>query len=583
MYGPTEATIEATHWRCEPAAEPTVAPLGRPIANATVHILDDALQPVPIGAVGELCIGGAGLARGYLGQPDLTAQRFVPHPFSSVPGARLYRSGDLGRWRPDGSIEFLDRADRQVKVRGFRVEPGEVEAVLGEHAAVREVAVVAYEHTPGDRRLVAFAAVAGDDPGLADLHRHAADHLPGSMLPSRILLRKDLPRTASGKVDRERLVHEAHERAGDARHAVPGSGWPREPVAPRDAVELRLVQLWEGLFPGCPVGVTDDFFDLGGHSLLAMRATARIRAAFGADLPVSSLIAERTIERLACLLRAQSRPDSPLVSVQPRGDERPFVWVHPVSGTVFCYVELARALGAARPFSAFEAVGLRAGEEPHRRVEDMAADYVAALREAQVTGPYLLGGWSMGGMIAFEMARQLEAAGERVAFLALLDTHPRPTAAGPEHPDQGALLRSFVRDLGLSPDQLTVSAGDFWQLDTDAQLTCVLEQARATGLLPPGMDVPGLRRHLRVFTHNLQATPAYVPGPYEGRLTLLDARERNGGSTGDSGAAWEELAGGGVTRYVVAGDHYTMLRPPHVEALADRLGACLDHLQVVTP
>ena len=581
VYGPTEATIETTHWRCGPTAEPTIAPIGRPIANATVHILDDALQPVPIGAVGELCIGGAGLTRGYLDRPDLTAQRFIPHPWHSTPGARLYRSGDLGRWRPDGNIEFLGRADQQVKVRGFRVEPGEVEAALHEHAGIREVAVVACEPAPGDRRLVAFATVAGDHANVADLHRHAADRLPDYMLPSSILLRDDLPRTASGKVDRERLVHEAHERAGDAPHG-PGSGPPSEPAAPRDPVELRLVQIWEGLFPGCPVGVTDDFFDLGGHSLLAMRATARIRAAFGADLPVSSLIAERTIERLACLLRAQDRPRSPLVALQPRGDERPFVWVHPVSGTVFCYVELARAMGAARPFYAFEAVGLRAGEQPHDQIEDMAANYVAALRELQATGPYLLGGWSMGGMIAFEMARQLEAAGEHVAFLALLDTPHSPALAEPAHPDQGVLLHRFAQDIGLSPDQLTVSADDFWQLDPDAQLTCLLEQPRATGLLPPDMGMPELRRHLRVLTHNSQAMRAHVPRHYAGRLTLFEARDRNGDSATDNASAWGEHAGGGVTRYVVAGNHYTMLRQPHVDALAAQLGACLDELQAVT-
>ncbi|HVM13413.1 MAG TPA: amino acid adenylation domain-containing protein [Egibacteraceae bacterium] len=576
VYGPTEAAIETTHWRCRPGDGSAVVPIGRPIANATVHILDENLQPVPVGVPGELYIGGAGLARGYRNRPGLTQERFVPHPFSDVPGARAYRSGDRGRWRPDGSIEFLGRVDQQVKVRGFRVETGEVEAVLGEHPAVRDVAVVACEHPPGDRRLVAFVVAAEGAASPAELKRSAADRLPDYMVPSALLLRDALPRTASGKVDRTLLTRQALE-SGESGEAGRTGGH----VGPRDAVELQLVQIWKSLLPGRPIGVTDDFFDLGGHSLLAMRAMARIHDAFGTDLPVSGLIQERTIEGLAARLCEPTRPRSPLVTVQRGGDERLFVCVHPVSGTVFCYVELARALGEARPFYALEAVGLRDGEEPHSRIEDMAGAYVRALRELQPRGPYLLGGWSMGGVIAFEMARHLEAEGERVALLAVLDAHPTPPPAGNGDADQVAMLR-FAQDLGVPQERLTVSAAEFWQLTADEQLTCVLEQARAANLVPPGMDVPGLRRQLRVFMHNLRAMRDYVPRPYSGRLTLIEAGDSNGAAR-DHAATWDQLAAGGVARHTVAGDHYTMLRHPNVGLLAEQLRACMAELELVTP
>lgn len=566
VYGPTEAAIETTHWRCREGDGSAIVPIGRPIANATVHILDDHLQPVPVGVAGELHIGGAGLARGYLHRPELTRQRFIPHPFSNVPGERLYRSGDLGRWRADGSIEFLGRVDEQVKVRGFRVESGEVEAVLAEHPAVRDVAVVACEPAPADRRLVAFVVASEDGLTRTELQRSASERLPDYMIPSAFVVRDALPRTASGKVDRALLGREGF-----------GSDTASELVGPRDAVELRLVRIWESLLPGRPIGVTDDFFELGGHSLLAMRAVARVHHDFGADLPVSSLIRERTIERLACQLRERTEFPSPLVAVQSHGSEQPFVCVHPLSGTIFCYVELAHALGNTRPFYALEAVGLRDGEEPHSRIEDMAGSYLEALRDVQPAGPYLLGGWSMGGMVAFEMARQLEAEGQHVALLAVLDAHPAPPDIGPG--DQ-TLLRSFVQDLGLSPDELTVSVAELWELGPDDQLACVLELARAGGLVPPDADVSGLRRQLRVFTHNLRAMRDYTPRPYPGPVTLIEASATGGAR--DRAAPWEKLAAGGMMRYTVPGDHYTMLRQPNVSTLAERLSACFEAAKLVT-
>ena len=566
LYGPSEAAIDATHWACRAREDQRLVPIGRPIANARVLILDDERQAVPVGVPGELHIGGAGLARGYHNRPDLTAERFIQDPFSA--GERLYRTGDLGRWLPDGSIAFLGRVDRQVKVRGLRVEPGEIEAVLTGHAAVREAAVVAVEDPLGTRQLATFAVV--DQPATAsELRDHAAEHLPEHMVPAALTLLDALPRTASGKVDHARLAAQA-EAVPERRSA---------PVLPRDAVEGELSRIWEGFFPGRRVGVTDDFFALGGHSLLAMRVIAGVERAFGRELPVSTLLESRTIERLACVVREQAQPRSPLVTIQPHGTAPPFYWVHPVSGTVYCYAELAAALGEQRPLYGLEAAGLSGGE-PHRRIEDMAGHYIEELARAHGAGPYLLGGWSMGGLIAFEMARQLEERGEQVALLTVVDTAPPALDEDAAHVDEAAALHGFVEHLGVTLDDLAVSVDDFWDLSREEQLTCVLEHARRAHLVPPDLELPGLHRHLQVFTTNLQAVRSYAPSPYAGRVTLLDAEESLGHTAGHA-ARWGELALGGVTRHTVAGNHHTVLRQPHVVALARQLSACLAEMEFV--
>ncbi len=566
LYGPTEAAIDATHWPCRPEEGRRLVPIGRPIANARVLILDDRLQPVPVGVLGELHIGGAGLARGYCNRPDLTAQRFIHDPFRS--GERLYRTGDLGRWLPDGSIAFLGRADRQVKVRGFRVEPGEIEAVLTGHPGVREAAVVPVEDLHGVRQLAAFAVA--DQPAAAGaLRAHAADHLPDSMVPAALTLLDTLPRTASGKVDHRCLAAQA-DAVPERRDA---------PVLPRDAVEGELQQIWESFFPGRRVGVTDDFFALGGHSLLAMRVIAQVEHAFGRELPVSALLENRTIERLGCMLRERSLPRSPLVTIQPHGSAQPFYWVHAVGGTVYCYAELVAALGDHRPVYGLEAVGL-SGEEPHTRIEDMAGHYVELLVRSQGAGPYLLGGWSMGGLIAFEMARQLEERREPVALLTVVDAVPPALDSDATRADESEALRGFVEHLGLSVDDLALSIDDFWDLPHEEQLTCVLEHAQRTRLVSPDLELPGLRRSLQVFTTNLQAMRSYTPSPYTGRVTLLDAEESIGHTAGNA-ARWAELALGGTTRYTVTGNHHTVLRQPHVAGLARHLSACLAEIEFV--
>ena len=573
LYGPTEATIDATHWRCRPENERSPVPIGRPIANVRAYVLDEALRPTPIGVPGELCIGGAGVASGYLNRPDESAERFVPDPFDRGAGARLYRSGDRARWRADGTIEFLGRLDAQLKIRGHRIEPGEIEAVLARHPAVRQVAVVAARAAAHDAQLVAFVDTSTAEVETEHLGDFVRERLPPAMVPAAFVVLEEIPRTSGGKVDRRALEAMAQAARGSARSV--GRSEDRSPVAPRDPVEERLVRIWEGLFPGRQVGVTDDFFDLGGHSLLAMRLAARIRAEFDDDVPVTAVLRGRTVEALARRLRTRTA-NGPLVALHAGGSRRPFFCVHPVGGSAFPYVALARELGDGRPFYALEARGLDGDRPPHDRIEDMAAEYLTAVRSAQPEGPYLLGGWSMGGVIAFEMARLLEADGADVAMLTLLDAgRTLDGMRNGDEQDPDGLVRAFTRSLGLVPDEQAPSPGELERRGRDEQLAYLLEQGRRSDLLPRSMDETDLRRHLEVFAAHLVALRGYTPRPYSGPVTLLEAAD-GAGATANGAVAWDDLALGGVHRDVVPGDHFSMLRAPRVRDLARALAARLE-------
>ncbi|HYX25875.1 MAG TPA: amino acid adenylation domain-containing protein, partial [Thermoanaerobaculia bacterium] len=414
-YGPTENTTFTTTFRMrsvDEVVEPV--PIGRPIANTQAYVLDADLQPVPVGVRGELFAGGEGLARGYHRRPDLTAERFLPHPFSNRPGARLYRTGDVARYRLDGTIEFLGRYDHQVKIRGQRIELGEIEAALARHPDVREAAVLAVDSPAAGKRLAAFVVPHGDkSPGGSELRGALERQLTAAMVPATFVLRQSLPLTPNGKVDRKALA------------ASLASEPPRSPAAssPRDPLELALLGIWESVFEQRPIGIHDDFLDLGGHSLLALRLVARLRRRFGRDLPLASFLSAGTIAGVADLLRQEgSAPavSSCLVAIQQDGTQTPFFCVHPGGGNVFCYTALAYHLGPDRPFYGLQARGREAGEEPLTAVAEMAALYLDAVRRAQPHGPYLLGGWSFGGLVAYEMAQRLTAAGEKVGVLALL-------------------------------------------------------------------------------------------------------------------------------------------------------------------
>ncbi|NVJ07525.1 non-ribosomal peptide synthase/polyketide synthase, partial [Myxococcus sp. AM001] len=559
LYGPTEDTTYSTWTVAHRGAtrEPTV---GRPIEGTRAYVLDALGQPVPQGVAGELYLGGAGLARGYVDRPELTAERFVPDAFSPRPGARLYRTGDRVRWLPDGALQYLGRIDQQVKVRGFRIELGEVEAALRRHPDVREAVVLVREDGSDGRRLVAYVVPQPDTVAdVTALRRFVKEGLPDFMVPSVVMALAALPLTPNGKVDRKALP------APDALRLESTRAY----VAPRDALELVLARIWEELLGTGPIGIHSDFFELGGHSLLAMRLVSLIRERLGRSLPVVSLFQAGTLAELASRLRQAPGHVSPLVPIQSGGSLRPVFCVHPVSGNVLPYLELARRLGPDQPFYAFQAPGLEGERAPLETVEAMAATYVGAMRGVQASGPYRLAGWSLGGVVAFEMARQLEQQGEQVEQLMLIDAYAfdqRPAAPVGAEWIATRFVEFTGQLLGLPVSELMADAHP---ADEASLLGRLLALGRRTGALPPGVGAEQLHALYRVYESNLRALWDYQPGRYGGRVTLLRASETHVPTGTDGG--WAALAEGGVEVHELSGDHHSILRAPAVDVLAETM------------
>jgi len=428
VYGLTETTTFATwHLVTDVADDATTGPIGRPIANTEAYVLDGRLRLAPIGVPGELYICGPGVARGYLGRRQLTAEKFVPNPFSEKPEARLYKTGDRVRRLANGDIEFLGRLDGQIKLRGFRLEPGEIESVVGSHAAVRECVIVPREDISEHKYLTAYLVTASAAPPHSDLRAFLRQRLLDYMLPSTFVTLEALPLTPNGKVDRD-----AAPAPSTTRHDL-GSG----PVEPRDALEKRLVGIWQQILGVPVVGVNDDFFELGRQSLLAVSLFVQIEEAFGRQLPLATLFEAPTIKQLADVLRRETEEEPPtsLVAIQAHGWRLPFFCIYGTGGSAL--------IPHSGTISETGSAVLRvSGQGPHGTqaaltVEDMAASYLRELRETRTEGPYYLGGHSSGGPVVFEMARRLRAQGHSVTLLALFDTgHPgfdRPRLARLHH------------------------------------------------------------------------------------------------------------------------------------------------------
>lgn len=632
MYGPTETTI----WSAVSQVEHSEAPVyvGQPIANTQFYVLDEQRQPVPIGVPGELYIGGAGLARGYFNRPDLTAEKFIPHPFVDQvdqPEARLYRAGDRVRYRADGSLEFLGRVDYQVKIRGFRIELGEIETVLSQHPAIAKCVVIDREDTPGDRRLVAYLVCSQVYlPPADEFRRFLQKKLPDYMVPSAFVALADLPLTPNGKVDRRALP----------KPDVSQTKLSAQFVAPRDQLETQLTSIWEEIMGVQPIGVTDNFFDLGGHSLLAVRLFAQIEKTFGKALPLATLFQSATIAELAQIIREQNwlAPWSSLVPMQPKGSKPPLFYMHAGGGNLLVYRELTHSLGDDQPVYGLQPRGLDGKFDPFQTIEDMADYYLAQILAVQPEGSYFLAGLSTGGMIAFELAQRLREQGKEVALLAMFDT------IGPDYPkllpllprlasvvgwfmtDQWQRLAAWpqklidqvkqegvfslgavmLRKLGLLQQPLDEDL-QIQKLRVESKLKARVEeyqrQAQGSGLKkwvdtliiqilqhssrPYYADLftgglifqreEGLPELLhKVRDANRDASRSYSPQPYEGHIVYFRASERPPGIYSDPQVGWGKIATNGMTLYEVPGSHTTLIKSP---LLAENLKACLEEAQ----
>ena len=565
MYGITETTVHVTH-RALSAADleaGRASVIGSPLPDLSLYLLDRHGEPVPIGVPGEICVGGAGVARGYFRRPALTAERFVPD--RSGPGERIYRSGDLARHRSDGELEYLGRADQQIKLRGFRIETGEIEAALLDHPAVRQCAVVVRDRSggePGDRRLVAYV-VAG---AAADLRAHLARRLPAYMVPSAFVALERLPLTAQGKLDRAGLPE-------------PGRARPDTAEEPRTDTERALARIWSEVLQIDRVGRRDNFFELGGHSLLALQVVARARRA-GIAIDAAAMIECPTLADLAARpTTSPARPAtrSPLVAIQPAGARPPLYCLHPLGGYALCFRDLSVRLGAEQPLYGLEAVGLDGQEPPLERIEDMAARYLAAIREQQPAGPYALAGWSFGGLVALEMAQQLRRQGEHARLL-IFDTSLAGTRADPDREaDDSTVLRMLARVLESLAGMPRDAALEVLRPmdDGDARAAYVLEQARRSRTVPPDFGMEQVRPLLRVVEASVRAWRDYQPTPHTGPITLLRTPEPPGLRPDDPSLGWGRVAGADLDTRIVPGQHHRMLLEPEVGHIAEHVRAWL--------
>jgi aspartate racemase len=567
-YGPTEGTtFTCCHSITTDTGLERSVPIGRPIANTRAYVLDQNRQPVPIGVPGELWIAGDGVARGYHNLPELTAERFVVHQVRGGREERLYRSGDRVRWRPDGTIEFLGRLDDQVKLRGYRIELGEIETVVRGDSRVQDVAVVVRPGVDGDKRLVAYV-VADGSLAVGELRELLRSRLPEYMVPTAFVMLDRLPITANGKVDRTRLPEPENTGESSAAH-----------VAPRDDVERELLRIWQGVLGVDPIGVRDNFFELGGHSLLALRMFGRLEQNLGIRLPIATLFQAPTVEGLAAVVRGGARSSSgrSLVAIQPHGTQSPIFAVPGVGGNVLCYRDLVRFMSPEQPFYGLQSRGLDGAERALTRIEDIAAAFLAEIREVQPEGPYTLIGTCMGGVVAYEMAQQLHLAGEKVGLLVLLETW-RPLARAGRLPGPGAPARALASLIG---SRLRLYLQEFRSHDGRQQVKYVLGRMMMLVQMMARRDVfRGDRIEFDqrvVMSANLAAYQRYKARVYPGRGVLFLAETRSLPAHDDPRLSWRQLLAAGAEIHTVPGhDSGSMLDEPHVRVLAQQLKVCVE-------
>jgi len=570
FYGATETPQAMGYFIISNLTDKENIPLGKGIRDVQLLVLTPTLQLAEIGEIGEIYIRTPYLSQGYISDDGLTQQRFRINPFTKVAEDRLYKTGDLGRYLSDGNIECLGRSDYQIKIRGFRVEIGEIEAVLARHPGVRETVVVAQEDNFGDKCLVAYVVPHQKQVLMKkELRDCIREQLPEYMIPSAFVILDTLPLTPNGKVDRASLA--APDPKQESKETF---------VAPRNELELKLTQIWEKVLGIQPISIKDNFFDLGGHSLLAIRLLTEIEKVFGKNLTLSTFIEAQTIEQLAsCLADKQvSAPGKSLVIIQQGSTKPPLFCVHAIWGNVLFYRQLVCYLEPEQPFYALQAQGLDGRQAPRTSVMEMAADYIKEIRTVQPEGPYFVGGYSFGGLLAFEIARQLQTQGQDIALLALFDTAAPGYAQPKSDSDQTASLTSLGK--------VFFHLNKLLKLKIQDQVTYIWQ--RIEYHLTVGKLRIFYRTYLRYIRRSLldlhlldvarannQARESYLPQVYSGSLTLFRASKKDVGFDDDPQLGWGILAAGGTEIHEVPSSHTDMMTEPQVQLLAEKLQLCL--------
>ncbi len=556
LYGSSEVAADSTYYEVK-KSDKRIG-IGRPICNTETYILDDHMQPVPIGVTGEIYIGGAGLARGYWKNPEMTRERFLPHPFDTTPNTRVYKTGDLGRYWPDGNIEYLGRADFQVKIRGYRVELGEIQNVIAEYPGVKQTLVITSSSVESQRIIAYIVLHPFTTVTQAELHRFVKERLPDYMLPGAWVFLNEFPLTPSGKINQ--LVLPAPDQ-DLLEHKLTYH-------APNDELELRLVKLWEHLLEISPIGIDDNFFEIGGHSMLVVRLITQLERELGKPLSLALIFHAPTISLMASVLRKDGwRPTwSSLVPIRTTGTLPPLFCVH-ADGGAFFYTRFSSFLSPQQPFYGLQARGLDGIDPPFTNVKDMASHYISEIRTIQHKGPYLISGFSMGGVVIYEMAQQLLVAGEQ-SLIIFLD------APSPDYPEiigttsLEKIKRLFSMELSPMINRLLHRLDQRRRWLTD-ELLCKFFLFFDRPLSP------SLRIH-RIRNLNHQISDEYQPKPLNGQAVILRASQQPAGAKPDPTLGWSQYIQGRISEYIIPGDHESIFVEPHVRELANKLQTSID-------
>jgi amino acid adenylation domain-containing protein len=565
-YGPTETTTFACCHRVRPEDISAASiPIGIPISGTEVFILNDDLHPVSELESGEIYIAGSGIGRGYLRRPELTEERFVKNIFASDPAARMYRTGDIGRYNQRGEIEFLGRIDSQVKIRGFRIETSEVEIVAALCRGVAAAAVIV-ENKNSDNKCLCCFFVPRSENGISgvELEEFLRQKLPAYMVPARFIPVDNLPLNGNGKVDRKLLAEEQARTASTLKNAS---------LEPK-SLEARLAGILGGLLRVPSVGLDDDFFQLGGQSLIAARFFAQIETKFGKKLPLATIIHARTIRTLAAVIRDDhwAAPWSSLVPLKAAGSRAPFFLIHAVGGNVLNYGELAEGMPADQPVYALQAQGLDGQSPAASSVEEMAAHYIRAMDTVQPNGPYYLGGFSAGGIVALEMAVQLRRAGQQVALLGLIDSSIAPSFRALVRKRKFALaIQAFLGIVRFNLGYMSkISVGEFikkklrnFSMNSRILLFEIGRMTKKIAALAHGNSLPVEEAFLRAISR-------YDPAPYPGDAILLETEESELYSA-DKTLGWGDVIQGNLEIKTVPGDHDNLLERPQLDSLIHEL------------
>ncbi|MCC5615049.1 amino acid adenylation domain-containing protein [Nostoc sp. CHAB 5836] len=571
LYGSSEVSANATYYDTSLLSDQANSvPIGRPIDNSQVYVLNHDLQPTPIGVFGELYIGGDGLAKGYLHRLELTQERFIDNPF--VYQTKIYKTGDLGRYLNDGNIEYLGRYDEQVKIRGFRVELSEITTAITQHSDVQESVVIANNDTQENQSLIAYIVTDKHDI-TAQLWTYLQQKLPTYMLPSAFVVLNALPLTPNGKVDKRSLCTDE----------VIQTNTTKSLIAPRNFAELSLVKLWENLLKTNHIGVTENFFDLGGHSFLAVRLMAQIQDKFGHNLSLSTLFENPTIEKLAVIVSQRSHEiyNSPIVAINSSGSKTPFFCMHGAGGGINNYFKLSRRLGEDYPFYALE----HTPDKENTKIlslEETANNYLQEIRKVQPNGPYLLGGHCYGGVLAFEMAQQLQRQGETVDLLVVIDAILSETRIESTKDDDAKFLLRMAESIKTDNNiDFSIPFEELRDLSLNEQLDLINQKAN---FIFSDTEIKDFINYYKLFKADVQAMRDYVPRLYPEPITLFRAKEEiihdfdnPEWNTDDPLLGWGKYSNQPIQVIEVPGDHFSIFIEPHIQELAKHLRNCIDH------